>query len=405
MPLTREDNELLTRVVAPAPMGKMLRENFWFPVGMSCSLIADGAPVRVRRIGEDFVLFRSTDGRVALFREHCPHRGTSLALARNEDNALRCIFHGWKFGVDGKVKEVPTQPTHQKEFCARVPLESFPTREGGGLVWSWLGTGAPRAFPAFSFTKLSGENVYPVYQTLQYNWISHIEGQVDSAHLGQLHKSWLAGGGGGGARGSLNSAVTTDEAPTYEFDDIPGGFRYAAIRKTGEQERYVRANAYIAPWYTFIALAEGMCVISVPIDDEHTALYMVSFNAKGPIAPGFNAPAENPLDFPPYLTAGPEKHWGQDRGAMKRSSFSGFPAHIIQEDFAVAASQGAIADRSKEFLNFADKGVVTMRDALLGAVRGYINGTGDRHTRVDDVPYGEVKAYERVLSRGEDWRI
>ena len=90
---------------------------------------------------------------------------------------------------------------------------------------------------------------------------------------------------------------------------------------------------------------------------------------------------------------------------MMRNSFSGFPTHVIQEDFAVAASQGAIADRSKEFLNFADKGVITMRDALLGAVRGYVNGTGDRHLRVEEVPYGEVRAYEKVLSEGEDWRI
>ena len=402
MPLSHEDNQLLTRVVAPAPMGKMLRENFWFPMGLSYGLKADGAPARVRRIGENFVMFRSTDGRVGVFRENCPHRGTSLTLARNEDNALRCIFHGWKFGVDGKVKEVPTQPTHQKEFCARVPLEAFVTREAGGLVWSWLGSGEPKAFPSFAFTKLTGNHVYPVYQTLNYNWISHIEGQVDSAHLGQLHKSWLVGGGG--PRAAVNSSVTADEAPDYEVDDMPGGFRYAAIRNASNAERYVRANAFVAPWYTFIALAEGMCVISVPIDDEHTALFMVSFNADGPIAPGFNAPAENPLDFPPYLTAGPEQYWGQDRGAMMRNSFSGFPKHIIQEDFAVAESQGAIPDRSKEFLNYADKGVVKMRAALLGAVRGYLDGKGDRHTRVEEVPYGDIKAYDKVLSKGEDWR-
>ena len=401
MPLSVEDNDLLTRVVGSAPMGQMVRSNFWIPVGLSEAIVADGAPLRVRRLGENFVLFRATDGRVGLFREACPHRGTSLALARNEGNGLRCIFHGWKFSVEGRCVEVPTQAAQQDEFCGKVPLQHFPTREGGNIVWAWLGKGAPKRFPAFEFTQLSGANVFAAYQTLNYNWVTHLEGQLDSSHLTQLHKSWLGNAGNGGADLSV---INEDAAPLYEFAEMPGGFRYAAIRRAPQNQSYIRTTAFVVPWYTFIAFGSGMCVISVPIDDEHTALYMVSYNSNGPYMRSWNAPALDPMNWPPYLTEGAAGRWGQDRGAMLRGSFSGFPVHPIQEDFAVAESQGAILDRTKEFLNAADKPVVHLRAALLNAVKAFRDGRPDNLLRLDEIPYEQVKAMGKVIPPSQDWR-
>ena len=83
--LTKTENERLTRVGPGTPMGEMLRE-FWTPAVRSASLEADGAPRRVRLLGQNFVAFRATDGRVGFLNEACPHRCASLALARNEEN-------------------------------------------------------------------------------------------------------------------------------------------------------------------------------------------------------------------------------------------------------------------------------------------------------------------------------
>src|SRR6478672_7594886 len=107
--LSKEQNELLTRIGPGAPMGQLLRQ-FWVPALRAASLEADGAPARVRLFGENFVAFRASDGQLGFLDEGCPHRGVSLALARNEDCALRCIFHGWKIDVDGKVLETPSEP-------------------------------------------------------------------------------------------------------------------------------------------------------------------------------------------------------------------------------------------------------------------------------------------------------
>ena len=148
--LSKEDNDKLTRVGPGTPMGEMLRE-LWTPALRSASLEADGAPKKFRLLGEDLVAFRATDGRVGIMQEGCPHRCASLALARNEGNGLRCIFHGWKFSVEGKCVDAPTEPDDRREaFAAKVPVTAYPAREAGGMVWVYMGKRAtPPSFYDF----------------------------------------------------------------------------------------------------------------------------------------------------------------------------------------------------------------------------------------------------------------
>src|SRR6185295_18501205 len=108
--LNPDDNALLTRVEGDAPMGQMMREWYWIPAARAARLVPDGAPLRVRLLGKNYVAFRASDGRIGFFDEACPHRGASLALAQNRDCALRCIFHGIKIDVSGRVKEIPCEP-------------------------------------------------------------------------------------------------------------------------------------------------------------------------------------------------------------------------------------------------------------------------------------------------------
>ena len=103
--LSHEENERLTRVGPGTPMGNTMRR-YWMPALLSWELPEpDGAPVRVRLLGEDLVAFRTTDGKVGLVDEFCAHRGVSLWLGRNEDNGIRCVFHGWKYDRDGQCIE------------------------------------------------------------------------------------------------------------------------------------------------------------------------------------------------------------------------------------------------------------------------------------------------------------
>ncbi|HEY6821039.1 MAG TPA: Rieske 2Fe-2S domain-containing protein, partial [Burkholderiales bacterium] len=107
--LTKEQNELLCRVEGATPMGGIMRRH-WLPVCLSEEVAQpDGAPVRSRLLGEDLVVFRDSKNRLGVLGELCMHRRASLFFGRNEDCGLRCLYHGWKFDVEGNVVDMPSE--------------------------------------------------------------------------------------------------------------------------------------------------------------------------------------------------------------------------------------------------------------------------------------------------------
>src|SRR5271156_4040958 len=157
--LTHEQNELLVRVEGDAPMGRLMRR-YWIPACLSTQLEADGAPLRVRLLGHDYVAFRATDGRLGFFDERCPHRSASLVLARNEDCGLRCLLHGWKIDVSGQVVDTPNEFGFSRP--ERIKVHHYPTQEAGGMVWVYVGGGEPPAFPNLAFNQVpAGTPVLP----------------------------------------------------------------------------------------------------------------------------------------------------------------------------------------------------------------------------------------------------
>ena len=136
--LTAEQNDLLTRIGPDTSMGRLMRR-YWIPALLSEELPEpDGKPVQVRVLGEELVAFRDTAGRVGLLGEHCSHRGSSLVYARNEECGLRCIYHGWKYDVDGNVLDTPAEP-ERSVLKDKVKHPSYPTHEVAGVVWAYLG--------------------------------------------------------------------------------------------------------------------------------------------------------------------------------------------------------------------------------------------------------------------------
>ena len=300
--LSKEKNELLCRIESGSAMGTTLRENFWVPVALSQKLVANGKPIPLRVFGENFVCFRATDGRVGVFNEYCPHRGASLLLARNEDNALRCIYHGWKFHVDGRTVEVPTEPQNAEAFCRSVPLKHYPTREAAGVVWTWFGKSAPKAFPNFEFMSLPPDQVYVTKQLMRCNWVQNVEAGMDSAHVAVLHQAWFGGV-------NVPTIISDDRAPVYEFEDFPGGFRYAAIRKMKNNKKYIRISRFVLPWYCFIAPSQypdgdRLVLMSTPVDDTQVIYWNLKYNRRVPLSPSIHNPAEDPDNFPPGIVGG-----------------------------------------------------------------------------------------------------
>src|SRR6266480_1463579 len=137
--LTKQDNEILTRVGPGSHMGEFMRQ-YWIPALLSHELPSpDCPPLRIRLLCENLIAFRSTSGRVGLLANACPHRGASLFFGRNEEDGLRCVYHGWKFDVAGNCVDMPSEPA-ESNFKSKVKAVAYPTRERGGLVWLYMGT-------------------------------------------------------------------------------------------------------------------------------------------------------------------------------------------------------------------------------------------------------------------------
>ena len=402
--LSKEDNALLTRVEGDAPMGRMLRDWFWMPAIRAARLKPNDAPTRLRLFGENFVVFRAEDGRVGFMDEGCPHRGVSLALARNENNTLTCIFHGWKFDLSGKLLEVPNEAVHPEQFAARVPVKAYPTREAGGLVWVYLGSNdTPPRFTDLEFTGFEAENMVLGSCTIDCNWVQGLDAALDSAHVALLHQSYV-----GRMAGTLS--LTARAPPSYEIERTPYGLRAAAIRALPDGQRLVRITTFVMPFYGLTASnsyedKNRTAIIAVPIDDTHTRQWYVRFNSSGgPCDRGF---AVGMLDydvdnFAP-IRGSADQHWGQNRAAMHNGHFSGFAGNHFVEDTTVQVSMGAIVDRNKEFLTSSDLAIVQVRRTLLAAVRGYLEGKPPLGTG-PDAALGEIQSRSKVLEEGEDWR-
>src|SRR3970040_1222117 len=185
--LSVEDNELLTRIGPGTPMGSLMRE-YWLPAVRSDELPApDSPPLRVKLLGEELIGFRATSGKVGLIQNACPHRGASLFFGRNEEEGLRCVYHGWKFDVTGACVDMPSEPA-ESNFKGKVRARVYPCIERGAIVWAYMGEReVPPLLPDLEANMLpEGESaIYNLY--LQTNFMQNWEGEMDTVHAAFLH--------------------------------------------------------------------------------------------------------------------------------------------------------------------------------------------------------------------------
>jgi phthalate 4,5-dioxygenase oxygenase subunit len=407
MALTKEENELLTRVESGAPMGEMIRQHYWIPAVPTVKLAAGGAPIRVRLLGTNLIAVRLADGTVGVMDELCPHRKASLALARNDDiDGIRCIYHGWKFNAKGEVIEAPNHTGDQAQFCKHVRVNRYSVVDRGGIVWVWLGRGetAP-PFPDLPFMDLPQAQRSVTSVEIPTNWVQGVEASMDSSHVSFLHESTTQlSAGGGNDRQNMNKS----KAPKLEFEERPYGYRYAALRPLPDGKVYARVNNFVMPWYGIICppTADGPATVffSTPVDDVTHRAWFVHFNMKHPLGMTNMSASPDVWDFPPLPPGAPKDNWGQNRDIMKRGHFSGFPQHLGTEDFAMFVSQGPIYDRTTEQLCSADGAVIRLRQLLMRAAKEFAEGKAPTMAHHPDLDYRKIKSVGGVLPAETDWR-
>ncbi|MGH3750216.1 MAG: Rieske 2Fe-2S domain-containing protein, partial [Micromonosporaceae bacterium] len=363
--LSKAENERLCRVGPDTPMGKVLRR-YWIPVCPSDHLPGpDSPPVRIRRLGENFVAFRDSEGRVGVLNEQCTHRGASLAFGRVEDCGIRCLYHGWKYAVDGTVLDTPNMAA-DSTFKDKLKAPAYPVHEAGDVVFAYFGP-RDKQPPAPRFKWMEGPASQRfVFEMIQQNcnWVQALEGGLDSSHVGILHgdEMALATLGKYDPDGiGKDRYPTTDNAPRLRIEDTDFGFHYGALRDASEPGKtYVRITPYILPFMTFPAGGTG--IMRIPRDDESTAVLTVNWDAGQPANPA-SVMARQGMDNPDVY--GPDlvlRVPPQDREAMARGeSFSGLTGFNVQDGAMTMNMGGPIFDRSTEHVVPADQAVLRMR--------------------------------------------
>jgi phthalate 4,5-dioxygenase oxygenase subunit len=415
--LTREQNELLCRVEGDAPMGGIMRRH-WLPVCLSEEVTeADGAPVKSRLVGDDLVVFRDSKGKLGVLAEHCPHRGASLVFGRNEECGLRCLYHGWKFDVDGNIVEMASEPDGSA-LMKSLKQRSYPVREAGGFVWAWLGPREEmREFEPPAWAPTTGIKYAIVKMHAACNWAQVLEGSIDSAHSSSLHSTNMP------AAEDVHGSTATDEAwyrpsndkaPRMQFEPTPYGFRYAALRKpikNPENDQYVRTTLFIAPFTVLIPPNNqyNLAQMLVPIDDVNTMFYWIAWHPdpkKGISQEAWRRFCGATLgeDLNPDFT---KKRtlanlYQQDRAAMKRGDFTGIKG-IPTQDMAMWESMGPIADRSLDHPGSSDMAVVQFRRMMVGAAKKFKEG-GPAIGTMSKVPQAKLASFEGIVPKSTDWR-
>ena len=419
--LTPEDNELLCRITGSKPMGQMVRR-YWMPALLSDEIECDSEPVRVRLMGENLVAFRDSNGDVGLIQELCPHRGASLFLARNEECGLRCLYHGWKFDVSGKILDMPTE-NNNEAIIDRIHATAYPVQEIGGIIWAYMGPKGDEPPPInFEFTKYPDSHLVHTKMHIQCNWVQCLEGVLDSAHANYLHSDTFkptANSLSSDYRGDslVVDRPSGDGQPRFEIENTIYGFRYAAIRRamTEEVDRsYVRVTLFVAPFYGLFAGPKdwGALQAFVPIDDENTMLYFVRYNLKQPVddkererqiawsglIPGVD------IDQNFHMMRNRENNWLQDRAAMEAGQSASGLRGVQVEDAVIQESMGPIYDRSMEHLGTTDIAVVRMRSLLLRSVRGFVREEKTPLGLNKKIPYERLRGEEAIISRETTWQ-
>ncbi|HWI75332.1 MAG TPA: Rieske 2Fe-2S domain-containing protein [Baekduia sp.] len=395
--LSREDNDRLTKTGPEEPAGRLLRA-YWQPAAL-VSELADDRPVKaVRLLGEDLVLFRREDvGGWGLVSRFCAHRGVDLSYGRLEDGGLRCLYHGWLYGADGRCLEQPAEPEHSR-FASKIRIASYPCEERNGIVFAYMGAGDPPPFPDYDCFVAPDEYTFAFKGRWDCNWLQGVEGGIDPSHVSFLHRfleedprevygqqfrEEVEGTGK-----TLSSIVGEQFRPDIEVETAEHGLRVFAIRALDEQTRHVRItnllfpNAFVVPFGN----DKVFCQWHVPIDDEHHYWYMILYDfAEKTDKETLLAQRLEGVTLPDYRPVrNRDNNWGFDPSEQRSLTYTGMGLDINVHDQWAVESMGPIQDRTVERLGVSDRAVTANRRLLLRAIAAHEAGTPTPALPLDD---------------------
>jgi phthalate 4,5-dioxygenase oxygenase subunit len=416
--MNRRDSEDLTRVGPDTAMGQLMRQ-YWLPALMASEVERDGPPLRLMLLGERLIAFRDSAGRVGVMDHRCPHRCASLFLGRNEEGGIRCVYHGWKYDVEGRCVDMPNAPPHQ-DYKDRVRAKAYRTVERNGLVWVYMGareTAPP--LPAIEASLVPESELQIAFVQRECNWLQALEGDIDTSHFGFLHAGNIDPEEV--PADNLLRWTVTNRAPEYHVTDTRLGTMYCAYRPAEKGETYYRFANFLFPFWTQTPQGPFDRVNTrawVPMDDTHTMFVSLTWRGSPPsIRPlkgGKPVPGARPtFDYLPNTTdwhgrwrlaANPGNDWLIDREAQRSGAIYTGITSIHGQDQAVTESMGGITDHLLEHLGPSDKMISRTRRRLLRAARALQKDGTVPPGVAEPETYFEVRSGDFLADARIDWR-
>jgi len=373
----------------PGTLGGRYLRQFWHPVLRSVDLPA-GRAKPVRLMSEDYTLYRGEGGKAHLTVHRCPHRKVALSVGYVEEDSIRCMYHGWKFGADGRCTERPAEGG-----TGSIAIETYPVEEFLGLIYVYVGGGAPPAFPPYP--GFFAEGVIETYAPhFPCNYVQSYENDWDLYHANYTHRTGeIHGPAAGPGRADFFMGVfkSTKFAETdygvVRTMTVMGGMTNAAILLLPTTVRLLIPTFNEQSRHTGPSLRETY-IIHTPIDDEnHIAFVVQLVPVTGAAAEKYQAEYQRVLEIRksrPSTVAMAEKGLA---GELCITDMKDHPMLVEIEDMLTQVGQGRIVDRRGEKLGRTDNGVVFYRRILARELHALAQGRSTKQwAYMDKVPEG-----------------
>lgn len=408
--MDENENKLLTQVGSGTPCGELMRR-YWQPAALSEELPDGGAPIPIRLLGEDLVLFRDDEGRPGLLGLHCSHRGADLSYGRVEDGGLRCIYHGWLYDIRGNCLDQPGEPGGG-EHRNSIHHTAYPCVEHVGVIFAYMGPGDPPLFPNYEFLRTPKERTFAIKLYSNCNYLQGNEGNIDLTHLSFLHyissrrePVTVVGEG-------LSNRGAAPEMESYDAELTGHGMRSYKIRQINNPDQYhLFMTEFVLPSFTCFYggqyAAEGAYSVNwhVPIDDGHHWKYTFVFSRKGPLdgETTRRQRAEMTPDYKPIRHR--DNRYQQDIESMRSQSYSGIGMNFQVQDLCVTEGMGVIQDRPNEHLTSQDVSIVAARKVLLKAITDLQEGKEPTNVvRDPKANYFLLDACSDLVPHSQPWK-
>ena len=411
--LSKERNDLLTRTDRGTPGGALLR-SYWQPVAHKKDLPDGGAPLPVRIMGEDLVLFRDDQGRAGLLDIHCCHRGSDISYGRVEDGGLRCLYHGWLFDINGKCMEQPAEPA-DSTFKDKVHQRAYPCQEAGDTIFAYLGSGEPPLLPNYHIFNAAPKRVVEHRVYTECNYLQGNEANIDPSHTSYVHRSvekHEKDADEGKAERQLLYHFQKHVCPDLEIEETRFGLRIYATRDQGDGTKHLRVTNFVMP---------NLCAIGgrdleyggggyhihwhVPIDDHSHWRWEWIYHSQADMDVEDLRAAINTDVTPDYRhIRNRSNRYLQDRDEMRTTSYAGMGSHFPVQDANVIETMGSIQDRTEEHLGSTDIAIIAQRRLLFEAIEAIEQGNDPLHVLRDekDNDYSDLVVHTDIVDKDKD---